>query len=238
MLMAEIIMAYFSSLSPTNPDIFGCWKKWITYRSDHSLYGVNPQKLKAFFDSGIFSIGFDNERRPVWFINTEYYDDTFGQDIITKAAILWVSSLHWNLNKNEFDLFALRRGLSVYVNMSHFSINMISWSILQSVKKAVVAYPFQCVDIYISNIPTFMYLIKQLAAKVVVPHAMDKFIILPDTNDYFEKYAKKHKTPICAGGTLKVSATQWIKDRGFLDYIERNAKHNKSPSAPSIGSYK
>lgn len=223
MLMSEIIITYFSSLSPTNPDLFGCWKKWIIYRSDHgydhSLYNVNCNKLKQFFDSGIFSIGFDNERRPVWFINTEFYDDSFGSDIITKACILWVSSLLWNLKKNEFDLFALRRGLSVYVNLSHWSINMVSWSILQSVKKAMVAYPFHLVSIYISNIPTFMYLLKQLAAKVVVPHAMEKLIILPDTNDYFEKYAEKHKTPKCAGGTLKVSATQWIKDRGFLDYI-------------------
>ena len=112
---------------------------------------------------------------------------------------------------------------------------MASWSILQSVKKALIAYPYWLIDIYVVNIPTFMYLLKQLAAKIVVPHAMEKFKILTDSNEYFEKYAPKHKTPICAGGTLKVSATQWIKDRGFLDYIQPpQIKHNRSPSAPNI----
>ena len=61
--------------------------------------------MKQFFDSGIFSIGFDNQRRPIWFINTEHYDDTFGMEIITKASELWVTSLLWNLAKNEYDLF-------------------------------------------------------------------------------------------------------------------------------------
>ena len=82
-----------------------------------------------------------------------------------------------------------------------------------------------------------MYLLKQLAAKVVVPHAMEKFKILGDMNDYFEKAAPKHTTPICAGGTLKVSATQWMIDRGFLDYVEHQNKHKKSPSSPILTSY-
>ena len=113
MWMAEIIITYFGSLSPTNPDLFGCWKRWITYRCDHGLYNVNAKKLNEFFDTGIFSIGFDNQRRPIWFINTEHYDDTFGAEIITKASTLWVTSMLWNLSKNEYDMFALRRGLSV-----------------------------------------------------------------------------------------------------------------------------
>lgn len=111
---------------------------------------------------------------------------------------------------------------------------MASWSILQSVKKVAVAFPFHLIDIYIINIPTFMYLLKQLAAKIVVPHAMEKFKILTDQNEYFNKYAPKHKTPTCAGGTLKVSATQWMVDRGYLDYIENDNKHKRAPSAPLL----
>jgi len=228
MWMAEIVIAYFASLSPTNPDLNGTWRRWISYRSDHlddGLYNVNPKRLIEFFESGIFSIGFDKQRRPVWFCNTEGYDDSFGVEVITKACILWVASLQWDLTKNEYDMFALRRGLSVYCNLSHWSINMASWSVIQAVKKAMVAFPFQLISIYVSNIPTFMYLLKQLAAKVVVPHAMEKVKILGDVNDYFEDgYADKHETPICGGGTLRVSALQWIKDRGFLDYVENTYK--------------
>jgi len=236
MWMVDVVTSYFSSLSPTNPDLHCCYKRWIQYRHDNSLIGenINAAKLKQFFDTGIFSIGFDNERRPVWFINTEFYDESFGVDIITKACVLWVSSLQFDIAKNEFDTFCLRRGLSVYVNLSHWSINMCSWNVVQAVKKAVVAYPYWLVDIYVANIPTFMYLLKQLAAKVLVPHAMQKFKVLADSNEYFEKYASKHKTPICAGGTLKVHPSQWVIDRGFLHYVEPASKHCKSPSAPVI----
>lgn len=92
---------------------------------------------------------------------------------------------------------------------------------MNAVKKAAIAFPFHLVDIYVVNIPTFMYLIKQLASKVMVPHAMAKVKILGDPNDYFEDgYADKHETPICGGGTLRVSGMQWMKSRGFLDYVE------------------
>lgn len=142
-----------------------------------------------------------------------------------------MASLQWDLAKNEFDLFALRRGISVYVNMSHWSINMASWTVIQAVKKAMVAFPFHLVQIYVSNIPTFMYLLKQLAGKVMVPHALEKVKILGDANDYFENgHAEKHETPICAGGTLRVSAVQWMKSRGFLDYVDNvhaDAVHKK-----------
>jgi len=231
MWMAELVISYFSSLSPTNPDMFGCWRRWAVYRADHAgvdsaLYNVSASKVRAFLDSGVFSIGFDKERRPVWFLNTEHYDDSFGADVITKACTLFAASLHWDLKKNELDLLALRRGICVYANLSHWSINMVSWGTIAAAKKALVAFPFHLVQIYVSNIPTFMYLLKQLAAKVLVPHAMEKVKVLADTNEYFEQdgYAHKHETPLCAGGTLRVSATQWLKDRGFLDLVDAQAK--------------
>lgn len=141
-------------------------------------------------------------------------------EVITKALVLMAASLQWDLAKNEYDFFALRRGISLYVNLSHWSINMTSWSVMMAVKKAMVAFPFHLVAIYVSNIPTFMYLLKQLAAKVVVPHALEKVKILGDTDDYFKEFANKQETPICAGGTLRVSAIKWFESRGYLDYVD------------------
>jgi len=225
--MSELVISYFSSLSPTNPDMCGCWRRWAVYRADHAsmdsaLYNVSAAKLRAFLDTGVFSIGFDKERRPVWFVNTEHFDDSFGADVVTKALTLFAASLHWDLRKNELDLLALRRGICVYANFSHWSINMVSWSTMNTSKKLLIAFPFHLVSIYVSNMPTFMYLLKQLAAKVLVPHAMEKVKVLADSNDYFEQgSAQKHETPLCAGGTLRVSATQWLRDRGFLDFVDK-----------------
>jgi len=222
--MSEIVVSYFASLSPTNPDLHGTWRRWIVWRMEHfndGLYNVNPKTLRQFLESGVFSVGFDKQRRPVWFLNTEGYDESrYGIEVITKACILMAASLQWDLAKNEYDLFALRGGISVYVNLSHWSINMASWSVIQAVKKAMVAFPFHLVAIYVSNIPTFMYLLKQLAAKVVVPHALEKVKILGDASDYFEEFANKQETPICAGGTLRVSAVKWFESRGYLDYVD------------------
>ena len=85
---------------------------------------------------------------------------------------------------------------------------MASWSISQSVKKAVIAYPFHLIDVYIKSCIKVSILLKQLAAKIVVPHAMAKLKILTDQTEYFSKYGPKHKTPTCAGETLKVAAAQ------------------------------
>ena len=117
MWMAEIVISYFASLSPTNPDLYGTWRRWMCYRADHlgdGLYNVDPRRLRSFFESGIFSVGFDKDKRPVLFLNTEGYDEkAYGLEVITKACILWMASLQWDLAKNEFDLFALRRGISI-----------------------------------------------------------------------------------------------------------------------------
>merc|ERR1712113_529026 len=117
-------------------------------------------------------------------------------EVVAKVAVLWVTSLLWNLKKNEFDLFALRRGICIYGDLSHWSMQIVSWSVLMAVKKAMIAYPFCLEAVYIANIPTFMYLLKQLAAKIVPASAMQKMVILEDNKDFF-KYAEKRKTPTC-----------------------------------------
>merc|ERR1712241_1249022 len=87
-------------------------------------------------------------------------------------------------------------------------------------KKAMIAYPFQLHKAFAVNLPTYMFLIKQFASKFVPDYTMKKLVILADKNEYFDKgHAEKKKTPICAGGTLKVSVTQWMEDRGFLDVV-------------------
>lgn len=197
------------------------------------FYNVNAIKLRKFYDTGVFSLGFDTESRPVWHVNSECYDDSFGPEIVTKAAILFATSLLWNMKTNEYDFLALRRGISLYGDCSHWHIQILSWSVAMAVKKAMIAYPFQLHKAFVANIPRLIFLLKQFASKVIEPTAMAKVVILADQNDYFEKgYAEKRKTPICAQGTLKVSITQWMEDRGYLDVVEYKSKHKKSPSVP------
>ena len=217
--IGEIILSYFSALSPTNPSMIGCFKRWVHFRSKYDDiyddYGDDAQKLRALFDSGVFSIGFDNEERPVCFINTEFYNDAFEKKIIRKACILLVFSLSWNMKQNKFDTIALRKGICVYLNLSHWSVGMAPWNVLKALKTAMEAAPFYLVNIYVLNMPKFMYIIQSLVRKLVQKHAMDKIVILDDENSYFH-FAKRELTPRYAQGKLSVTATQWMSNRGFL----------------------
>ncbi len=56
--------------------------------------------------------------------------------------------------------------------------------------------------------------------QVFVAHAMEKIVVLTDMEEYFQ-YGIRSKTPISAGGTHKITATQWLKQRGYLDDIEQ-----------------
>ena len=85
-------------------------------------------------------------------------------------------------------------------------MNLLSWSVIAAVKKAV--------QIYVSNVPTFMCLLKQLATKVLVPHAMKKVNVLADMDKYFEQDCEQTRW------TLRVSAEQWLQDREILVLVE------------------
>ena len=47
-LIGEIILSYFASISPTNPDEFGCWDRWIKYRLNKEISnGLSSEKVKT-----------------------------------------------------------------------------------------------------------------------------------------------------------------------------------------------
>jgi len=191
----DLIMSYFSSFSPTNPDAKGCWKRWAAYCHDIPLNGVDFRRIREFFDSGFYNVGYDKQNRPVFIFNSKHQDTSFGPEIITKASILLLTSLLWNINTNSFDFDALKKGISFYMDLSHYSISTMSWNSVQACKLALIAFPFQLGDLYCINTPTFIYILRQIAAKVIVPHAMERVKIVGSSEEYFEKYGLKEKTP-------------------------------------------
>lgn len=220
--LGDMIMSYYSSFSRSNPDAKGCWKRWVGYLDDSPLKDVNFNRVKEFFATGLYNVAYDRENRPVFIINTKYYDDSFGPEITAKATVLFITSLLWNIRSNEFDFNALRKGVCVYADLSHYSINMLAWNVIQACKSALVAFPFQLIDIYCVNTPTFVYMLRQIASKIIVPHAMEKIKVLGSSDEYFEKYGIKSKTPVENGGTWKISTTQWMKERGFIESEDKN----------------
>ncbi|ETO12655.1 hypothetical protein RFI_24718 [Reticulomyxa filosa] len=164
--LGDMILSCYSSYSKNNPDAKGCWKRWISYRDDSPLKDVNFRRVREFFDTGLFNVAYDKESRPVFIINTKHYDDSFGPEITAKATILFITSLLWNVRQNSFDFDALRKGICVYADLSHYSINMLAWNVIQACKSALIAFPFQLIDIYCVNTPTFVYMLRQIAAKV------------------------------------------------------------------------
>jgi len=215
--LGDMVTSYFSSFSRNNPDAKGCWKRWISYRNDSPCKDVNFHRVKEFFATGFFNVGYDKENRPVFIINTKYYDDSFGPEITAKATILFVTSLLWNIRDNYFDMDALRKGVCIYADLSHYSINMLAWNVIQACKSALISFPFQLLNIYCVNTPTFVYILRQVASKILVPHAMEKLKILGDTDEYFEKYGVREKTPVQNGGSWKMTTIEWMRERGFID---------------------
>jgi len=217
--IGDVVLSYFSSYSPHNPDPQGCWQRWIKFRKESPLKDVDIQEIQDFLDTGVFNVGFDKEHRPIWFINCQHYNDNFSAEIITKATLLMVTSLLWNVKKNEFDFVALRKGICVYLNLTGFGINMMSWKTVLLLKNSLIAFPYQLIDIYVVNAPSLIYILRQVAAKIVVPHAMNKFIVFKNANQLFENYANINDIPVVGGGLSKMTATQWAKQRGFLEDV-------------------
>ncbi|ETO32061.1 hypothetical protein RFI_05057 [Reticulomyxa filosa] len=110
---ADIILSYFSSFSPNNPDAVGCWKRWVMYRNDSPLKDVNFSRVREFFDSGVYGVGYDKENRPILIINSKHYKDSFGPEITAKATILFVTSVLWNIRNNSYEFDALRKGFCI-----------------------------------------------------------------------------------------------------------------------------
>ena len=52
------------------------------------------------------------------------------------------------------------------INLSHWSVNMMSWRVMKACKQALVAFPYATYTSYVVNAPTLIYLLRQFAAKV------------------------------------------------------------------------
>lgn len=215
--ISDMILSYFSSYSVNNPEPAQCWQRWVKFRRETPFNNINMDEVKKFLNSGVYSVGFDKQKRPIWFVNTQCYSDDYSPEVVTKSSLIMLTSLLWDMKRNQFDFIALRNGICVYFNLSAFSVRMMSFKTLKLLKNALVAYPYQLIDIYVVNAPSFIHLARQVASKVVVPHAMDKFIIFKSVNELFEKYAHKSDVPTTAAGTFNITAMQWAKERGFIE---------------------
>jgi hypothetical protein len=215
--LADVIFSYYSSFSPTNPDLHSCWRRWLQYKFDNPYKDLNFHRVLEYLQSGILNICFDRDGRPIIIVSTKNYDSTFGPEITAKGTALVFISMLYNLKTNEFDFNALRRGMSIYADLSHFSLTMMSWNVIAALKAAAIALPFSLVEIYCVNTPTFLYLLRQFAGKVLVPHAMEKIKVLKSNEEFFTLHnADRERTPVEHGGKWKGSAVQWLTERGFL----------------------
>ena len=220
--IGEIILSYFASLSPTNPPPFECFDRWIKYRMDKDirmkLNSVDNGKLLKFYETNSNQIGFGNKGRLIWFVSTEKYDGYIDDDTQRKGVMLLIMSFFWDLRENKFNLHTLRHGILSHINLSHWSMTqpIMSWSTVYAIKDNMVAFPYALKDIFILNPPMFVYLVKTAAAQFFNEHSLEKFVFLEDQNEFFQKYASKEKTPILADGTIKMTVTQWMQQRGYI----------------------
>merc|ERR1712228_47615 len=218
--IGEIILSFFASLSPTNPAPFDCFDRWIKYRMQKDIISkinkVKNKDLLKFYETNANQIGYDNDNRVIWFVSTEKYDGYIDDDTQRKGVMLLIMSFFWDLKLNKFNLHTLRHGILSHLNLSHWSMSLISMSTVYAIKDNMVAFPYALKDIFILNPPMFVYLVKTAAAQFFNEHSLKKFIFLQDQNEYFKKYASKKKTPILAKGTCKMTVTQWMQKRGYI----------------------
>eukprot|EP01083_Nonionella_stella_P083898 232057_1 len=214
-----IILSYFASLSATNPNAFGCWNRWVTYRRRKDirigLQNVKAENLEKFYATKSNEFGYDNKGRLIWFVSTKDYDGFIDDDTQRKGYMSLLMSFLWDIKTNTFDLKTLRGGVQSHIDVSHFSMSLISWSTVYAIKDCLVAFPYQLNDIFIVNPPMLVYLVKTVAAQFFVAHALDKFILLDDEQHYFREYASKDKTPTVAKGTSNLVLSEWIKQKGY-----------------------
>eukprot|EP00485_Elphidium_margaritaceum_P024429 CAMPEP_0202713954 /NCGR_PEP_ID=MMETSP1385-20130828/62004_1 /ASSEMBLY_ACC=CAM_ASM_000861 /TAXON_ID=933848 /ORGANISM="Elphidium margaritaceum" /LENGTH=341 /DNA_ID=CAMNT_0049374511 /DNA_START=26 /DNA_END=1051 /DNA_ORIENTATION=- len=220
LFIAEIIMSYFSSYSETNPDAIGCWDRWLKYRLNkdisQSLKTVSHEQLQKFYGTQSNAVGFARNNKLIWFTSTENYDGYIDNDTQRKGMILLLTSFYWNRKNDKLDLNVLRGGIYAFMNLSHWTINLIGLSTMYAIKDAMVAFPYTLHDIFIYKPPMLIYLVKSVAAQFFVSHALDKFVFLDDSNAFFQQHADKPQTPTIADGSNKLLIEEWMRDRGYI----------------------
>jgi len=222
MMVGEVILSFFASVSPTNPDAFGCWDRWLQYRLNEDIHSklneVDPKSLNKFFSTNSNAMARDSNGQPIWCILSKHYDGYIDDDTQRKAVILLLMSFFWNLSSDRMDLEVLRQGIKALLNLDHWSLQLIGWSTVYAIKDAMVAFPYALHDIYILNAPmgSYISLIKTTAAMFFTAHSLDKFVILNDTDHFMKEYASKENVPADLGGDSKALFCDWMKDRGYI----------------------
>ena len=144
MKVGEVILSYFASLSPTNPDAFGCWHRWVVYLLDATMTAklapdaVSDSKLAAFYATQGSQVGFDRQGRFIWFVSTKHYDGDIDDDTQRKAVVLMLLSFFWDWKRDAMDLGVLRSGIRSHLDLSAWAVNLISWSTVTAIKDAMV----------------------------------------------------------------------------------------------------
>ena len=127
----DLILSYYSSLSPTNPDIIGCWQRWTEYLDKNPFNDANISNVRDIISTKFWNIGHDKNKKPVWFVSTEHYDDTYSSEDVNLASILFIKSMFCDKEKNTFDIVSLRQGCDVcmlthiYILYIHFHFYFI-----------------------------------------------------------------------------------------------------------------
>ena len=108
MMIGEVILSYFASVSPTNPDAFGCWDRWLQYRLIEDIHAklnsVDSKSLTKWFSPGGNAIAYDNDGKIVCCILSKHYDGYLDDDTQRKAVILLLMSFFWDLSSDQMDL--------------------------------------------------------------------------------------------------------------------------------------
>jgi len=155
------------------------------------------------------------------------WHNIYKPEAVARSLILFFTALLWDLHKDEFDVHGLRKGICAYVDMTGWSMRKMSWRLAKFLKAVLIAFPFQLVDIYIAHATTLVYMIRKLAAKIFVPHTIEKFRILKTPQDYLDKFGVKETTPKFVGGTSTETAMSFLQRRGYLAVVKQKEAEGK-----------
>ena len=142
LFLEDIVMTYFSTLHPTNPTPINSWKRLTTLLKKKPFKDVNMDDVKAFLKGGLISFGYDKQEYPIWFIQSQNYNENQPVNAMSYAVRIWIYSIFCDRNKNSFDLKQMRRGLHYYTDMKAWSLRLISWKVLIALRDCQYGVPY------------------------------------------------------------------------------------------------